>query len=55
MNGSYVELIRAHAPLLAVTLPLIGAALTLISGPARLAWLVAGVSAAETKPESDEK
>jgi formate hydrogenlyase subunit 3/multisubunit Na+/H+ antiporter MnhD subunit len=48
MNGAYVDLVRAHAPLLVVTLPLTGAALTLVSGPARLAWLVAGASAVVT-------
>lgn len=48
MNSVYVELVRAHAPLLVVTLPLLGAALTLVGGPARLAWLLAGASAIVT-------
>lgn len=45
MNEVTLDLARSHAPLLVVTLPLIGAALTLACGPARLAWLVACVSA----------
>jgi multicomponent Na+:H+ antiporter subunit D len=40
MNAAYVELARAHAPLLVIALPLLGAALMLVSGPARLCWLV---------------
>jgi len=42
MSGAYLELARAHAPLLVVALPLVGAALMLVSGPARLCWIVGG-------------
>ncbi|MGQ0533150.1 MAG: proton-conducting transporter transmembrane domain-containing protein [Caulobacteraceae bacterium] len=40
MNGAYVELARTHAPLLLITLPLIGAAAVLLAGSRRLAWLI---------------
>lgn len=45
MSGYYLELVRAHAPLLMIATPLIGAALMLISGPARMSWLVACATA----------
>ncbi len=45
MNGVDLELARAHAPLFAVTIPLVGAALVLIAGSARLSWVVATVAA----------
>lgn len=41
MNGAYLDLVRAHAPLLMIVAPLVGAALTLVSGLARLSWVVA--------------
>ena len=45
MNGYYLELMRENAPLLTIVTPLIGAALMLISGPARMSWLIAGAAA----------
>ncbi len=42
MNGADWELVRAHAPLLVIALPLVGAALMLVSGPARLCWIIGG-------------
>ena len=45
MSGAYLDLARAHAPLLLMSVPLVGAALVLVSGAARVAWLVACVSA----------
>ena len=45
MNGAYLELARAHAPLLMIVTPLVGAALMLISGPARMSWLIACAAA----------
>ncbi|MGE0663367.1 MAG: proton-conducting transporter membrane subunit [Hyphomonadaceae bacterium] len=44
MSEGYLELARAHAALLAVTLPLFGAAIALLSGP-RWAWAAGGVFA----------
>jgi multicomponent Na+:H+ antiporter subunit D len=41
MNGAYLDLARTHAPLLAITLPLIGAALVAMAGAGRLSWLAA--------------
>lgn len=40
MMAAYVELARAHAPMLLLAIPLVGAALMLICGPARLCWVV---------------
>lgn len=48
MSGVYIELARMHAPLLAISLPLLGAALALVAGPARLAWVIAVASATAT-------
>ncbi|MEZ5957896.1 MAG: proton-conducting transporter membrane subunit [Hyphomonadaceae bacterium] len=48
MTGAYLELARAHAPLLMVVIPLVGGALMLVSGAARLAWLTASVAAGLT-------
>lgn len=48
MTGAYLELARMHAPLLAIVIPLVGAALMLVSGTARLAWLTACVAAGLT-------
>src|SRR5690606_15972090 len=45
MSGPYLALLQTHAPLLMIVVPLVGAALVLISGSARLAWLVAWLSA----------
>ncbi len=45
MSAAYLGLLQTHAPLLMIVTPLIGAALALISGSARLAWLVACLSA----------
>ncbi|MGE0530136.1 MAG: proton-conducting transporter membrane subunit [Hyphomonadaceae bacterium] len=45
MSGAYLTLLQTHAPLLMLVVPLVGAALVLISGSARLAWLVACLSA----------
>ncbi|MCX7359818.1 MAG: proton-conducting transporter membrane subunit [Alphaproteobacteria bacterium] len=46
MTAAYVDLARAHAPLLMIMAPLLGAALMLITGAARVSWLVACVAAA---------
>jgi multicomponent Na+:H+ antiporter subunit D len=43
--SAYLDLARAHAPLLMIVIPLAGAALMLVSGTARLAWLIACLSA----------
>lgn len=48
MSATYLDLARAHAPLLMIIAPLIGAALALVSGPARLAWVIACVTAVVT-------
>ncbi len=45
MSGAYLEFAREHAPLLMIATPLIGAALMLISGPARISWLIACAAA----------
>lgn len=45
MSGYYLDLARAHAPLLMIAVLLIGAALMLVSGPARVSWLLACVAA----------
>ena len=45
MSGASLDLMRAHAPLLMIMIPLIGAALMLVSGPARLAWMIGCVAA----------
>lgn len=41
MSAAYLDIARAHAPLLMIITPLVGAALVLVSGPARMGWLVA--------------
>lgn len=46
MNGDYLELARMHAPLLLIAAPLVGAALMLVSGTARVGWFVACLAAA---------
>lgn len=38
MSGSYLDLLRTHAPLLVITLPLIGAAMAVLGGGRRWAW-----------------
>ncbi len=48
MIGAYLDLARTHAPLLAITAPLIGAALAALIPQPRLAWLVAVLAAATT-------
>ncbi|ANP44912.1 proton-conducting transporter membrane subunit [Candidatus Viadribacter manganicus] len=45
MSAAYLELAREHAPLFMILAPLIGAALMLVSGPARLSWIVAALVA----------
>lgn len=40
MNEGYLDLARAHAPLLTITLPLMGAAFAVLAGGRRAAWLV---------------
>ncbi len=45
MSVAYIDLARAHAPLFMIVLPLIGAALMLVSGAARWSWFVAGLVA----------
>jgi len=46
MSAAYVDLARAHAPLLMIMAPLIGAVLMLVTGTARVSWLVACAVAA---------
>jgi multicomponent Na+:H+ antiporter subunit D len=46
MSAAYVDLARAHAPLLMIVAPLLGAALMLVTGTARLSWLLACLAAA---------
>jgi multicomponent Na+:H+ antiporter subunit D len=46
MSAQNLELARAHAPLLALLIPLIGAALAIVTPSARLSWLLAIVAAA---------
>ncbi|MEQ1817331.1 MAG: proton-conducting transporter membrane subunit [Terricaulis sp.] len=46
MSAAYVDLARAHAPLLMIMAPLLGAALLLLTGVARVSWMVACVAAA---------
>lgn len=48
MSAAYLDLARTHAPLLMIIAPLVGAALVLISAPARLGWLVASLAAGLT-------
>jgi hypothetical protein len=43
MSGNYLDLARTHAPLLLIAAPLIGAALVLVSGTARVGWILASV------------
>ncbi|MEZ5972978.1 MAG: proton-conducting transporter membrane subunit [Hyphomonadaceae bacterium] len=45
MTPAYLDLARAHAPLLMIVAPLLGAALTLVTGAARVSWVVACVAA----------
>lgn len=45
MSVAYIDLARVHAPLLMIVMPLIGAALMLVSGPARMSWFLAGLAA----------
>lgn len=48
MNAAYLDLARVHAPLLMIVAPLIGAALVMVSGPARVGWLIACAAAGVT-------
>lgn len=41
MIGTYLELARAHAPLLMVVIPFVGAALMIVGAPARASWFLA--------------
>lgn len=45
MSAQVLELARAHAPLLALLIPLLGAAVAIVTPSARLSWLVAIVAA----------
>lgn len=45
MNAGWLDLARTHAPLLVIALPLVGAALMLVTWQARVSWLIGSLVA----------